>query len=219
MKIMRGAHRGVVIALVALTVTLGLAACGSSSNSTGSAGASTKAAAGNFSGRRTALVACLKKHGVTLPSGFGARRPGGAGPGGGTGTTGTGTTRRPGTGFFGGGGGAGAGRFGNPKTLAALKACGGGFGGRFGGRAGGFRARFSGKVLTSFVACVKKHGFTLPKPNTSGTGPVFPASIEKNPKFVAASKSCTSILRSSFGGAGGPGGAGGGAPGGAPPTS
>jgi hypothetical protein len=34
----------------------------------------------------------------------------------------------------------------------------------------------------------------MPKPNFSGKGPVFPASIRTNPKFVAASKACASLL-------------------------
>ena len=45
------------------------------------------------------------------------------------------------------------------------------------------------------MACVRKHGFAaMPSPNFSGKGPVFPASIRTNKQFVAASKSCASLL-------------------------
>lgn len=175
--------------LLAVAGSLIIAACGSSS-STGSTHTSTTA---STSSSRTKLAACLKQHGVTLPS-----RPGGGGGGGG--------------GFFGGGGppagaaGAGgattpsgtrppgAGGFSsNPKLQAAFKAC-GGTRGSFG--AGRFRRpHFSAATLTSFATCVRKHGYNLPKPKTSGSGAIFPRSIESNPKFIKASRSCASILR------------------------
>ena len=47
-----------------------------------------------------------------------------------------------------------------------------------------------------------KHGYKLPKPNTSGNGPIFPKSIESNKKFEAAAKACQSDLRPSGGGSG-----------------
>ena len=188
-----GAHRRVLVALLALAAGLGIAACGSSSNSSStsnsasvSGGTSTNA---NFAARRTALVACLKAHGVTLPNG-GRFGPGAGGPppGGGTGTNPT-----PGAGrfLFGGGGGGGAARFANnPKLAAAFQACGGRVGGgRFRGGAGLGRTR-----ITQFVACVRKNGFNLPTPNFSGNGPVFPANLRTNAKFLAASQACASIL-------------------------
>ncbi|HET9721395.1 MAG TPA: hypothetical protein VFP55_15050 [Solirubrobacteraceae bacterium] len=115
-------------------------------------------------------LACLKQHGVTLP----ARRPG-----------------------SGAGGGFGRGRGpGNSKFRAAFKACGGGFG-RFRPGAGGVpRRTFSAATLERFVTCVRNHGYTLPKPNTSG-GPVFPRSIESSTKFQAAARACASLLRPS----------------------
>jgi hypothetical protein len=181
-----------------------IAACGSASSSSNSAGASNtgtatttaSAAAGGAGGassdRRAALAACMKQHGVTLP----ARPPrapgdpGGAAPGDGTGTTGTGTTgtgTTPRRGFFGGGGFAA-----NPKLRAAFQACGARFG--FGRGGGGFRGRLSRAAITKYVSCVRQHGYNLPNPNFSGTGPVFPANIRNDPKFQAASRACQSLL-------------------------
>jgi hypothetical protein len=188
-----------------------IAACGSASSSSNSAGASNtgtatttaSAAAGGAGGassdRRAALAACMKQHGVTLPArpprAPGA--PGGAAPGDGTGTgtTGTGTTRTgttgtgttPRRGFFGGGGFAA-----NPKLRAAFQACGARFG--FGRGGGGFRGRLSHAAITKYVSCVRQHGYKLPNPNVSGTGPVFPANIRNDPKFQAASRACQSLL-------------------------
>jgi len=185
----KGAPNWMTIALVALVASLCLAACGSSS----SASSSSTTTTASTSSARSKLAACLKAHGVTLPS-----RPGGF-HGGGTGTT------PNGGGFFGGGGGAGGagGSFRNSKFATAFKDCGADFGFR-GGAGGHFGAHFSTATLDSFVACVKKNGYTLPAPNTSGKGPIFPASIEKNAKFQAAAKSCESILRSAFRRPGGP---------------
>jgi len=188
---------------VLVTIAAGglLAACGSASSSstTGSAGASssstttsasTGAAGGANSARRTALVACLKQHGVTLPA-RPAGAPGGAGGGTGTGTTGTGTTgtgTTPRRGFFGGGGAFAN----NPKLRSAFQACGANFGFRGGG---GFAGRLSHTAITKYVTCVRQHGYPqMPDPNFSGKGAVFPANIRTNPKFVTASKACQSLL-------------------------
>jgi hypothetical protein len=179
----------VTIALAGLTV----AACGSSSNTGSASSTSSSAAAGGASttggansAARSKFAACLKAHGVTLPA-----RPAGARrrPPGGYGGYGGGA---PGF-FFGGGGGngsgaPGAGRFDNPKFRAALQACGGG---RFPQR----RATQSKAAVTRFAACVKQHGYTLPAPNFSGKGPIFPATISHNKKFQAAAKACASDLR------------------------
>lgn len=179
-----------------------IAACGSASSRSGSAGATsststTASAAGGApsSSQRTALSACLKQHGVTLPSRPAGAPPGGApggappgsgGPNGtGTGTNGTGTTPR--RGFFGGGGGFAN----NPKLRAAFQACGAKFGFR-GGQ--GFRGRLSRTNITKYVTCVRQHGYNLPNPNFSGKGPIFPANIRNNAKFQAASRPCQSLL-------------------------
>ncbi|MGH2873115.1 MAG: hypothetical protein ACRDL5_11725, partial [Solirubrobacteraceae bacterium] len=152
---------------------------------------------------RTKLVACLKSHGVTLPN-----RPPGAGAGPGAGTPGASGSGAPGTagsqsgaarrhgGFFGGGG-----AFANPKLRAALQACGAA---RFSGGAGGRRFTLNHTAVLKFVACVRKHGYKLPTPNFSGHGSIFSPSIERNSKFQAASRACSSLLRPP-GGAAAPG--------------
>lgn len=72
-----------------------------------------------------------------------------------------------------------------------MKACGANF--RF--RAGGhFAGRISHQAIDKYVACVRQHGYNLPAPNFSGKGSIFPANIRSNPKFVAASRSCQSLL-------------------------
>jgi hypothetical protein len=216
--ISKGAPRGFAYALVALVATLAIAACGSSSsNSTSTkvasaAGGTSTTGSGAFAAQRQKLDACLKSHGVTLPTrrftpGTGTT-PGGGAPGGGGGGGG---------GFlFGGGGGGGAGRgaFRNSKDAKAFQACRADLGfrggaGRFGG---GFRPHFSKTVIDNFVACVRKNGYNLPTPNTSGTGAIFPSSLRNNPTFLKAAKACESILTAGF-----RGGAGGAPGGGAPP--
>ena len=195
MKVIGKAPRGALYTFVVVAVGCSLAACGSAGSSSSASTSSTttttaSAAAGGGGGanpaRRAALVACLKQHGVTLPS-----RPAGAGgaPGGGTGTgtTGTGTTRRRGFLFGAGGRGAFAN---NPKMQAAFKAC----GANFGFRGGGFRGRLSHAAITKYVTCVRQHGYNLPNPNLSGKGAVFPANIQSNAKFQAASRACQSLL-------------------------
>jgi hypothetical protein len=137
-----------------------LSACGGGSSTASTAGsASTSASSttpagtrGQFRARATALRACLKKEGITLPE----RKPGQNG-------------QRPG-GLFSLGGGLRL-----PKGItraqlqAALKKCGGNFAGarRFGGGARNTQR------LAKFVACMRQNGVNLPAPNTSGKGPVF----------------------------------------------
>jgi hypothetical protein len=186
--------RGAPVALAVIAASCWIAACGSSSSTTSGAAASASATttsaggAGSASGtgttgrgafspaRRAALVACLKSHGVTLPS-----RPAGAGggppPSGGSGTSTTGSQRGS---FF----------RSNPKVATALKDCGANFG--FGRGAG--LARVSHQAILNYVACVRQHGYDLPTPNFSGHGAIFPANIRSNPKFEAASRQCQSLL-------------------------
>jgi len=194
---------GATITLLAVAVAAAaLAACGSSSSgsTTASAGASTSG-----STSRAKLQACLKQHGVTLPAGFGKRGAGanGAPPAGGGappssgGSSGSGQGGPPKGGFPAGGfgGGANSARF--KKMQAAFKACGANFGGgrRPGGPGGNFKP--TAAALSKFSACVKQHGYTLPRANTSGNGPIYPRSIESNKKFQSASKACASDLRPS----------------------
>jgi hypothetical protein len=237
--LMKGAPRGLTIAIVALVAALCIAACGSSSStatssaassgssaSAGGGGTGTTPGRGAFAADRTKLQACLKQHGISLPAFH--RRSGASATAPGTGTTPGGGA----PGFLGGGGGGAGGggfarRFSNPKDAAAFEACAKqvGLGTGAGGFGGRFRPHFSATVLASFAACVKKNGYTLPKANTSGTGGIYPRSVETNPAFEKAAKSCESILQAAFrstfhgggpGSGGGPGGAGG--PG-SPPTS
>jgi hypothetical protein len=202
LKTIQGTPRRLAVLAGVIGACLCIAACGASSSSTtssgsGSSGTSTTASA---SSSRAALVACLKQHGVTLPANFGRfRRPG-------TGTTpGAGTTPGGGGPPAGGGFGGGGGALRNSKFGAAFRACGSklGFRGRFGGGGAG-RFRLSHTKIDQFVACVRKNGYDLPTPNFSGKGGIFPSSARSNPKFLAASKKCESLLVPS-GGAGGGG--------------
>lgn len=198
--------RGLTVFGAAVLGAIALAACGgggsSSTSTTSSKAPATNAAGtqaptsptgatGSALARRTALTACLKKYGVTLPSASG--RIGGTGasgrrfPFGATGASGP-------RGVF---PGAGGGFARNPKLAQALQKC-GGFGG-FGrlGASGRTGANFSTGIrteLTSFVACMKKHGETLPTPNLSGTGSVFGNVNQTTASFKAAYAQCKGIL-------------------------
>ncbi len=184
LTLMQIATRRAPLALAVLVTGCCVAACGSSSSSStttssaaaSSSGASSAAASssGASSARRAALVACLRSHGVKLPS-----RPGGFRPPSGAGGTGA-TGSRPR--FFFGGGAA------NPKLQAAFKACGANF------RGGARLGRVSHQTIQKYVACVRQHGYDLPNPNFSGHGAVFPASIRSKPKFQSASRACQSLL-------------------------
>jgi hypothetical protein len=154
---------------------------------------------------------CLKSKGVTLPSGGGFRGGAGTGtftrpaggfggtPPGGTSTTGTGRGGGPGGGGFGGGFAGGAN---GSKDAAAFTACGVSFGGRFRGgfaAGGGAGAKVSTTAIKAFVSCVDQHGYKVTDVNTSGKGAVLPASLQTNKKFLAAARSCTSLLRPTAG--------------------
>jgi len=187
------------LALAAAVTIIGLAACGSSSSTSSASSSASAAAATGSSAARTKLTACLKAHGVTLPTRPAGTRPAGAGAYGAPGAGGA-----PG-GFFGGGGAGARGRFSNPKFQAAFRACGG-----TAFRGGAFRRRFtfSHAAVDKFVTCVRQHGYDLPAPNFSGTGPIFPAKIEANAKFQTASRACASDLRPAGAGTGAGSGAG-----------
>jgi hypothetical protein len=220
----RTTARGVTVLGAAVLVAIALAACGGGGSSPTST-TSSKTAATNAadtqgrtsatgsagSARRTALVACLKKYGVTLPSsarggtsgrrfGFGATGASGRHfPFGATGASGPRGAFPGAGGGFPGGGGPGTGGFAsNPKLAQALQKCGGlGGAGRFGatGRSGAFN--FSTRIrteLTTFVACMKNHGETLPTPNLSGTGSVFGKVNQTSASFKAAYAQCKGIL-------------------------
>jgi hypothetical protein len=134
-----------------------------------------------------------------LPAGG---RPGSGGPPAGAPPSGSGAPPADGSGAPPGAGapagfpGAGAG---SSKFRAALKACGATF------RAGGRSPGFGRQTIQKYVTCVRQHGYKLPNPNLSGTGPVFPSSIRTNAKFQAASKACQSLLAPTAGNASGGG--------------
>jgi len=175
----RTIRRGPLTAVAALLLaSLLLAACGSSSSTTTSNAAARTATTG--SGRFTALRDCLAKAGITLPRRTGTPgtgRPPGAGPGfGGGRTLPKGVTRE--------------------QFEKALAKCGGGFArGSFAG------ARLNGPAyraaLAKFAACMSEDGVKLPAPNTTGNGPVFNTKgLNANtPKFIAARRKCSPLLR------------------------
>ena len=212
-----------LIASVAIAACGGSSNSGKTTTSKNAASTSTSKSGAS----RTAFTACLKQHGVTAPAGrggFGFRRNGttttGAPPaggyagGGGNGTTpgGAPPTGAGGGGFAGGGGGfaGGGGGFagGNSKFAKAFQACrsklgSSGFGGGHftpGSGARRFTPHFSATELKSYVSCIRKNGYpSMPEPDTSkGAKSVFPASVEKNAKFQAASRKCQSVLFKAF---------------------
>ena len=200
-----GPRRGFTFAAaasIALLACVGVAACGGSSSSTNaSANAAAKggaAGATGATGRFAAVRECLQKQGVTLPS----RRPGG--PGGGP--FGAGSSERPRHGFLPEG-------VSRTKFQEALKKCGGGNFPRGGARGRFFNSAAGKAALEKFAACMRENGVNVPKPNTSGNGPVFDTSglNIQSAAFRAAQSKCRSDLPGAFGG-----GAGGGPPQGAP---
>jgi hypothetical protein len=172
---------------------------------------------GAFAARRTALAACLKKAGITLPNFGGGRRfrfgatgasgrPrffGGTGASGASGRPrffgGTGPSGARGPGFFGGGAGAFAN---NPKLAQAFAKClasDGGFGGAGGRRPGAFVARTARQraAITSYAACMRSHGVNLPTPNFSGHGSIFGNSVNRNTttfRNANANAACVHLL-------------------------
>jgi hypothetical protein len=124
----------------------------------------------------------LQKAGITLP----IRPAGSSNP-----TPGTSTTPHTG-GLFGGGG---SGSFSNPATRAALAKCGLSIGRRPAGTSRVNSPAFK-TAVNNYVACMTKNGYSLPKPNLSGKGPVFTTSqVNRNdPKFKTASGKCQQLL-------------------------
>jgi hypothetical protein len=196
-------------------VAVGLAACGgggaastagTSTTATSSSAPANGASGPRASATRNGLVACLQRHGVTLPSGGpggtggfrpprgGQAPPSGSGAGGPTGPpAGFGATGASGPGFPGG----------NSKFAAALRACGGGFPGRGApptGSTGGLNLS-SGReraAITDYARCMDAHGVKLPKPNFSGTGSVFGNGVDRSSKtFTSANRVCQRDLQPS----------------------
>lgn len=202
--------RGAAVAALLLALAIPLAACGSSSSGSSGGGstsaASTTASATGPAGGRAGfarLRSCLQQQGVTLP-----RPPAGAQgrtqtqPNGGGG---------PGFGFRRGGGFFSRLPIAERMRLqAAMQKCGARFGARF--RRFGFDASSPAfrRALTAYVACVRRNGFDLPAPNTSGNGPIFdPSKVNRqDPRYLAANAKCQQLLAAARPAP----------PGGAPPT-
>ena len=138
-------------------------------SSSSSTSKTSSAAAGGGGARATALAACLRKHGVKVPAAGGGTPYGGP----------------PSGAPAGGGPGAPSAKF-----QAAFKACGASAPSRGGGG-------FARPAVTKYVTCVRQHGYALPKPNFSGQGSVFPASVQSNTKFQSANRACQNLLRPS----------------------
>jgi hypothetical protein len=151
-----------VSAILVLLAALLLAACGGSSSNGSSRTSAAKTAGvagGRFGARGAALRTCLQKSGITLPERKKGSPRGGPGAGGPFGAGGTGAGAAP--------------KLPNGVTRAqlqaALKQCGGG---QFPKGGKGFAGR-STQRFAKFAACMRKNGVNLPKPNTSGKGPIF----------------------------------------------
>lgn len=201
----RASRKRLALVLPAVAIAVAsVAACGGGSSSGAAAGttaAGNSAAAGTTGGANgfAAYAACLKKNGVTLPTGrpggFGGSRPsGGARPSG-----------RPGGGF--GGLNATSG-----PMAAAAKACAslrptGGFGG------GANNAAIQSQ-LVAYRSCLSDHGVTLPTQAARPTGSPAAGATRTpgrrgfgglgalntaDPKVAAAVKACAP-LRPTFGG-------------------
>ena len=79
----------------------------------------------------------------------------------------------------------------NPKFAAALRAC--------GGPVAAYRAVHSiphaDRVkLEAVAACVRRHGFSIPSLNFSGTGPLLPPSVAANPRIRQVAGQCAHSL-------------------------
>jgi hypothetical protein len=170
--------RRLPLLVLAVGVSLLLAACGGSTSASPSSTSTTNGAS-TANGSQSNLSACLKAKGITLPAGFGAGRGGPSGASGGT------PGSRP----------AGA----TPRTLPAgvnrqqfqqaLQACGGGNG--F-GRGGGANTQ----AFTAYLSCLSDHGVTVPT-STSGTqarGAGALSAVRSDPKFATANKTCQALL-------------------------
>lgn len=185
----RSASRLLVAGLATVAVALALAACGSSSDG---AAATTASAAGGPSGRdRAALAACMRAQGVELPTPpAGARRyrDGDGGPPQGA--------PRGGPVIIGGFGRDRSGAE-SRRLQAAFEKCGGRFMRGGPGAARGRAGAPSTAALRRFTACVRRNGYDLPDPNTSGDGPAFDGSkVDRDdPAFIRASRACQELLQ------------------------
>jgi hypothetical protein len=178
----------VVLAVGASLVGAGCGG-GSASPSASASSTSTTSGASTANARQSDLRACLKKHGIDLPAGFGGGNGGPpSDPSGASGASG-GTP-----GSFPGGGTPGSLPAGadQQKIQKAFQACGGSRNGFPGG--GGANA----KAFTAYLSCLSDHGVTVPT-STSGAQPGGPGAlnaVRNDPKFAAANKTCQALLPS-----------------------
>ena len=196
-----GFERRLVLGVALVSLALGAAACGGSSASNSGSTTTTSVASSSSSAStkasNSAFTACLKKNGVTLPSGGGAGS-GGSTPGGGSIPSGSIPSGSAPTGSGGAPGSVPGGT--NSKFQTALKACASlepkGFGGGFG--AGGTGGTNSA-ALAAYSNCLKLHGVALPtRPSsssaTSSTSTTLPSALDtSNPKVKAALSACASL--------------------------
>jgi hypothetical protein len=177
-KWLRGKARLLIIAGGVLALALTACGGGSSGDSgDASSGTSTTASGGPGGIQLTdEQRSCIEDKGVTVPDQNGSPPAGGGPPGGGP-----------------SGGGANGEDF--QKLQQAMQDCGvnmpnppqGG---------GNFDPSQMRKQISQYAACVRKNGYVLPEPNTSGNGPVFDSSQvnQNDPKFKAASAKCQDLL-------------------------
>jgi hypothetical protein len=167
---------GALAAVGALVI--GLSACGgSSSGSNAGTGTSTTASGGPGGFQLTAEQrSCVEGKGVTVP------QRGGQPPSGGSPPQGPPSGGAPGGQDF-------------QKLLQAFQQCGVNLPNRPQG-GGNFNPASARKQISQYVDCVRKNGYDLPAPNTSGNGPVFDSSKvnQNDPKFKAASAKCQNLL-------------------------
>jgi hypothetical protein len=183
-------RRCVVGGLVALALTGGLAACGSS----GSSSSTTASATGAQFQARLSLAKCFRAHGINVPD------------------PSTGGGPAAGGGIF-----RSLRNYPQAQLSAARQACQQYFSKAFPqlNLSPAQRAQFQ-QQLVKFAQCMRSHGIDIPDPNTNGAGGFgfqrsFRSIDRNSPAFQAASKACSS-LRPRFG-RGGPGAAGAGGPG------
>ena len=181
-------RRGLSAALLAATLAVGLAACGSSSSS----GTTNSSSGGSQYQARLNLAKCIRAHGINVPD------------------------PSPNGGEAGGGGGLRILRgYSQAQRQAALQACAPYLRAAFGNISPAQAAQFRQQAV-KFAECMRSHGIDIPDPTTAGPGGGFGIgralrTIDRNsPAFQAANTACAS-LRPRFGrfGGGGPGGPGG----------
>jgi hypothetical protein len=182
-------RRGLTAAVVAFSLAVGLAACGSSSSSN----SSTNASSGAQFQARLNLAKCFRDHGVNVPDPSSGGGPAGGG------------------GMF-----RALRNYSEAQINSARQACQQYFAKAFPqlNLSPAQRAQFQ-QQFVKFAQCMRSHGIDIPDPNFNsggGFGFVRPfRSIDRNsPAFQAANKACASLRpRFGRGGPGGPGNKGG----------